>query len=347
MAPEQARGGQVGVAADTWGIGVVLWEAACGDTPFPDESDVYPQLVHRAPPLGSRRRLPAALAGAVDGCLDPDVAGVPRSSSCAPRSSLWRGRAAERHRSLFPAAQRMGRPYGRPITGVPSRLPVSRRCLRRRRTNRRHRPRRRSSGRAPGQHSCCRPRRCRRCRRSSRRRRCCCRHACRRCRACGHRRGCRRDRPSGGRRRCCRPAARCRLCRSPRGCRRAARRRAAGVSWPAAGAVVAARRSPRRCCRRAVVAPGVVTVADGVAVAAGVDAAAGAVGPARAVAVGIVAGVVVDELVAAVVLAQLDRVDERGRSRHRPPPLRSRLRYHPPPPGRRGRALRGVQFRFP
>src|ERR687896_21312 len=70
---------------------------------------------------------------------------------------------------------------------------------------------------------------------------------------------------------------------------------AAAVGFvPTAGAVVAAR---------------AVAVADGVAVATGVDAANRAVGALRAVAVGIVADVVVDELITAVVLAQLDRVE--------------------------------------
>jgi serine/threonine protein kinase len=77
MAPEQARGGRVGAAADVWGIGVVLWEAACGETPLADESVEYPQLVHRAAPLRSRRRLPAALANGVDRCLEPDAAARP------------------------------------------------------------------------------------------------------------------------------------------------------------------------------------------------------------------------------------------------------------------------------
>jgi eukaryotic-like serine/threonine-protein kinase len=77
MAPEQARGGQVGPAADVWGLGVVLWEAACGDTPFGDDSVEYPQLEHRAPPLRTRRRLPRELTEAVDACLAPDPQGRP------------------------------------------------------------------------------------------------------------------------------------------------------------------------------------------------------------------------------------------------------------------------------
>jgi serine/threonine protein kinase len=72
MAPEQARGGRVAPPADVWGIGVVLWEAACGDTPFGDEAVDYPQLAGRAPALGSRRRLAPGLAAVVDRCLEPD-----------------------------------------------------------------------------------------------------------------------------------------------------------------------------------------------------------------------------------------------------------------------------------
>jgi eukaryotic-like serine/threonine-protein kinase len=72
LAPEQARGGAVGEPADVWGVGVVLWEAACGDTPFGDESVEYPQLEHPAPALGSRRRLPRPMAAAIDACLDSE-----------------------------------------------------------------------------------------------------------------------------------------------------------------------------------------------------------------------------------------------------------------------------------
>ena len=67
--------------ADVWGIGVVLWEAACGFTPFGDESLDYPQLEHRAPPVRSRRRLPAALAEAIDTCLAPEAAERPSLSA--------------------------------------------------------------------------------------------------------------------------------------------------------------------------------------------------------------------------------------------------------------------------
>jgi serine/threonine protein kinase len=83
MAPEQARGGAVGPAADVWGVGVVLWAAACGDTPFGDESLEYPQLEQAAPPVNARRRLPRALAEVIDGCLKATPAQRPSLADLA------------------------------------------------------------------------------------------------------------------------------------------------------------------------------------------------------------------------------------------------------------------------
>ena len=77
MAPEQCRGGLVGAPADVWGVGVVLWEAAAGETPFGDESVEYPQLHGRAPSLRTRRRLRSELTRVVDGCLSPAPAERP------------------------------------------------------------------------------------------------------------------------------------------------------------------------------------------------------------------------------------------------------------------------------
>jgi serine/threonine protein kinase len=75
-APEQARGGEFTAAADAWGIGAVLFEAATQRLPFGDEEqheETYPQLHWRAPAVRSLRpRLPRALAGVVDGCLEPE-----------------------------------------------------------------------------------------------------------------------------------------------------------------------------------------------------------------------------------------------------------------------------------
>jgi serine/threonine protein kinase len=101
LAPEQATGEPLGPAADVWGIGVTLYEAATGDVPFdPDDTEEdetgaaaytgspcwddsgsatgsYAQLEMRAPSVRSRRRLPHALATAIDGCLEPDPAARP------------------------------------------------------------------------------------------------------------------------------------------------------------------------------------------------------------------------------------------------------------------------------
>ncbi|MFF3913649.1 serine/threonine-protein kinase [Streptomyces sp. NPDC001852] len=97
FAPEQARGGPLTAAADVWGIGVTLYEVACGDLPFgrggpeagPEDGEVgpedgsegtedrYPQVEEAAAPIASRRRLPPALAAAVDACLRADPAQRP------------------------------------------------------------------------------------------------------------------------------------------------------------------------------------------------------------------------------------------------------------------------------
>jgi eukaryotic-like serine/threonine-protein kinase len=90
LAPEQALGGPVDAAADVWGIGAVLFEGLVGQAPFGeaddeysgattdgDEPEIYPQLLARAPALKSLRRVPASLARAVDGCLEPDPAARP------------------------------------------------------------------------------------------------------------------------------------------------------------------------------------------------------------------------------------------------------------------------------
>jgi eukaryotic-like serine/threonine-protein kinase len=79
LAPEQARGEDVTAAADVWGVGVVLWEAAVGEPAFDDEAAGvrYPQSVGRAPEVRRRRRLPAGLAEVIDGCLEPDASARP------------------------------------------------------------------------------------------------------------------------------------------------------------------------------------------------------------------------------------------------------------------------------
>ena len=82
MAPEQARGGDIGPAADLWGLGIVLYCAAAAINPLIDiaeDEDVdEPQLHGRIPALRTERpRLPRELLAFVDACLEPEPADRP------------------------------------------------------------------------------------------------------------------------------------------------------------------------------------------------------------------------------------------------------------------------------
>ena len=106
MAPEQARGGNLTPAADVWGIGGVLYEAATGECAFDDGSDEhdYPQLHRRAAPVGSLRpRLPAPLRKAIDASLEPDPAERPTVTELAA--------AFEEVVGLPPDERRLGRDH--------------------------------------------------------------------------------------------------------------------------------------------------------------------------------------------------------------------------------------------
>jgi eukaryotic-like serine/threonine-protein kinase len=74
ISPEQARGGRLTRAADVWGVGLVLYEAATGHRPFAPPYRTpgrirFLQLTRSAPPVRSPRDLPAALGTALDACL--------------------------------------------------------------------------------------------------------------------------------------------------------------------------------------------------------------------------------------------------------------------------------------
>ena len=72
MSPEQARGGRVGPAADVWGIGATLFEAATATAPFARLDEGYAQLMTRAAPIDRTRRLTRGLCDAIGRCLSPE-----------------------------------------------------------------------------------------------------------------------------------------------------------------------------------------------------------------------------------------------------------------------------------
>jgi serine/threonine protein kinase len=82
LAPEQARGGELGPAADVWGLGALLFDTACARPPFAtSDACPYPQLDQRAPSVRAERRLPPELAELIDACLESDPARRPSIDS--------------------------------------------------------------------------------------------------------------------------------------------------------------------------------------------------------------------------------------------------------------------------
>jgi serine/threonine protein kinase len=95
LPPEQARGDEVGPAADVWGLGAVMFEAIAGEAPFDDDPDAfavapastgtysdaepdrYPQLERRSRRVGEVAVTDPRLAAAIDACLEPQAPSRP------------------------------------------------------------------------------------------------------------------------------------------------------------------------------------------------------------------------------------------------------------------------------
>jgi eukaryotic-like serine/threonine-protein kinase len=79
MSPEQARGDVLTEAADVWGIGVVLYEAATGVPAYNPAANgpSYPQVDSPPPPISGSRRLPPQMRDAISSCLSLDPGSRP------------------------------------------------------------------------------------------------------------------------------------------------------------------------------------------------------------------------------------------------------------------------------
>ena len=96
MAPEQCDPeggrGQIGPAADVWGLGATLHHSVSGSRPFPLEKGAresegleerFPQLFPGPEPLG--REIPGELVELIFAMLDPDPAARPVAAEAAER----------------------------------------------------------------------------------------------------------------------------------------------------------------------------------------------------------------------------------------------------------------------
>jgi serine/threonine-protein kinase len=87
MAPEQAEGGVVGPSADAWGLGMVLFIAATGRSPF-DDDEGYPQSQVLARQVAEGRAGGGAIAAIIDALLNPVPEGRPLLPWVAAELSL-------------------------------------------------------------------------------------------------------------------------------------------------------------------------------------------------------------------------------------------------------------------
>ena len=96
MSPEQCRPdaeARVGGSADVWGLGVTLYQAACGERPFekgdphsPEPGERWPQLVETAKPLDER--VAGAISEPIMACLAHDPTKRPRPAEIAEQLEL-------------------------------------------------------------------------------------------------------------------------------------------------------------------------------------------------------------------------------------------------------------------
>jgi eukaryotic-like serine/threonine-protein kinase len=80
LSPEQARGDPFTAAVDVWGLGMVLFDAATQELPFPELDGVrHPQAFLSARPVRAvRPGLPREIASLIDACLEHDPDDRPR-----------------------------------------------------------------------------------------------------------------------------------------------------------------------------------------------------------------------------------------------------------------------------
>ena len=100
LSPEQAAGDPMTPAADVWGLGVTLYEALSGTTPWAANSHrertsgggrYHPQRDQPAAPLRTHRRLPAVLSRLVDACLEQRPDSRPTVEEVSARLADWSG----------------------------------------------------------------------------------------------------------------------------------------------------------------------------------------------------------------------------------------------------------------